>query len=86
MTKLPKSIGKLKHLRYLNLYSTAITRLSDSICKLCNLQTLDLSGYKDLALLPRDMWKLVNLQYLDISETTIKEMSLHMSRLECLKT
>jgi hypothetical protein len=86
MTELPKSIGKIKHLRYLNLSSTAIKMLPDSLCKLCNLQTLDLSGCVDLTLLPRDMWKLINLRHLDISETAIKEMPMQLSRLECLQT
>jgi len=38
MTELPESIGKIKHLRYLNISSTTIKRLPDSIYKLCNLQ------------------------------------------------
>jgi hypothetical protein len=86
MTKLPKSIGKIKHLRYLNLSFTAIKMLPDSLCKLCNLQTLDLSGCKDLTLLPRDMWKLINLRHLDISKTAIKEMPMQLSKLKCLQT
>jgi Leucine-rich repeat (LRR) protein len=86
MTKLPESIGKIKHLRYLNLSSTAITRLPDSICKLCNLQTLNLSECKDLSALPRDMRKLINLRHLDISGTAITEMPMQLGRLKCLQT
>ncbi|XP_059441963.1 putative disease resistance RPP13-like protein 1 [Corylus avellana] len=86
MTELPESIGKIKHLRYLNISSTAIKRLPDSICKLCNLQTLNLSFCYGIAVLPRDMWKLTNLHHLDIAGTAIKEMPMQLGRLKCLQT
>ncbi|XP_059440702.1 putative disease resistance RPP13-like protein 1 [Corylus avellana] len=86
MTELPESIGKMKHLRYLNLSFTTIKRLPDSICKLCNLQTLNLSGCKDLSILPSDVGKLVNLRHLDITGTVIKEMPMQLGRLKCLQT
>jgi len=86
INELPESIGKIKHLRYLNLSSTGIRRLPDSICKLCNLQTLNLSRCKYLAALPRDMRKLINLRHLDINETAIKEMPMQLGRLKCLQT
>jgi hypothetical protein len=86
MTELPESIGKMKHLRYLNISFTTIKRLPDFICKLCNLQTLNLSGCKDLSVLPSDVWKLVNLRHLNISGTSIKEMPMQLGRLKCLQT
>nr|POE53059.1 putative disease resistance protein [Quercus suber] len=86
MTDLPDSIGKIKHLRYLNLSFTAVKRLPDSICKLCNLQTLKLLGCRCLAVLPKDMWRLINLRHLDISETSLKEMPIQLGRLKCLHT
>lgn len=86
MTDLPDSISKIKHLRYLNLSFTAVKRLPDSICKLCNLQTLKLLGCRYLAVLPKDMWRLINLRHLDISETSLKEMPIQLGRLKCLHT
>ena len=67
-TEFPNSIGKLIHLRYLDIsYSIAIKRLPDSICELCNLQALNLSYCSSLATFPRDMHKLYNLQILNLS-------------------
>jgi Leucine-rich repeat (LRR) protein len=85
-TELPDSIGKLKYLRYFDLSFTEVQRLPDSICQLCNLQTLILSMCKQLAALPREMYKLVNLRHLDISGTRITEMPKQFGRLKSLQT
>jgi Leucine-rich repeat (LRR) protein len=87
ITKLPYSIGKLIHLLYLELSYTLIKRLPNSICKLFNLQVLNLSRSSDLAALPRDVHKLFNLRHLDIIDTPcMKETPRHLDRLKCLQT
>ncbi|KAG7950904.1 hypothetical protein I3843_13G140500 [Carya illinoinensis] len=75
-----------KHLRHLDVSWTPIRKLPDSICKLCNLQTLRISECDNLTVLPRDIHKLINLRHLDFSETPIKEMPVHLGRLCCLRT
>ncbi|XP_059445030.1 putative disease resistance protein At3g14460 [Corylus avellana] len=67
LSELLDAIGKFKQLRYFNLTNTQIERLPDSICKLCNLQILNLSHCKSLVALPRDLHGLINLQILDLS-------------------
>ncbi|CAI0461782.1 unnamed protein product [Linum tenue] len=48
LSELPKSLSKLKHLRYMNLSGSSIRRLPATICKLYNLQTLILFECKEL--------------------------------------
>ena len=73
---LPKFIGNLKHLCYLDISYTSIKILPELVCCLYNLQTMILRGCEDLTELPSRMVKLINLHYLDLSRCdSLKEMS-----------
>ncbi|KAF2307894.1 hypothetical protein GH714_033223 [Hevea brasiliensis] len=81
---LPRSIGNLKHLKYLSLWNNFfLKRLPNSICKLQSLQALVLGGCDELEELPRDMKNMVNLRLLWI---TTKQKYLPPRGLGCLKS
>ncbi|XP_057742013.1 putative disease resistance protein At3g14460 isoform X2 [Arachis stenosperma] len=82
----PDSIDKLIHLRYLDLSKNVVHTLPESICNLCNLQTLKLKDCSRLTMLPNGMYKLVNLRHLDIRGTPLKEMPKGMGKLKQLQT
>ncbi|XP_065621808.1 putative disease resistance protein RGA4 [Quercus suber] len=65
ITKVPNSIGKLIHLKYLDLsFNKDIKTLPDSITTLLNLQVLKLDGCKGLKELPKKFRELVSLKHL----------------------
>lgn len=74
VTKLPKDIDKLIHLRYLNLSdNTHLQELPNKLCNLFNLQTLRLKGCTALLRLPEGMGKLLNLRHLYIDGCDLLE-------------
>ncbi|XP_058729596.1 putative disease resistance RPP13-like protein 1 isoform X2 [Vicia villosa] len=86
ITEVPKSIGDLLYLQYLNLSHTNIERLPSETCNLHNLQFLLLAGCKRLSELPKDMGKLVNLHHLDVSDTALRQFPVQIAKLENLQT
>ncbi|KAL5556226.1 hypothetical protein UlMin_038462 [Ulmus minor] len=85
ISQLPDSMGKLRHLRYLDLSFTSIRSLPESICLLFNLQTLKLRGCRDLIRLPKDMHRLINLRYLCFSGYSLLDMPIQISKLKNLQ-
>ena len=63
--KVPKSISKLTHLRYLDLSFCPFEVLPDAITRLYNLQTLELSHCQYLKEFPKDTKELINLRHLE---------------------
>ncbi|GMN56860.1 hypothetical protein TIFTF001_027647, partial [Ficus carica] len=85
--KVPDTIGKLKHLRYLHLSGTSIARLPVSITKLVNLQKLNLKYCRDLRELPNEIHKLVNLKHLELKGCdSITHMPRGLGKLTKLQT
>ncbi|QHO51963.1 Putative disease resistance RPP13-like protein [Arachis hypogaea] len=78
---LPDSIDKLIQLRYLGLSGSGIEVLPQSLCNMCNLQTLKLEGCSKLTMLPNGMYNLVNLRHLNIRRTHLKKMPTGMGKL-----
>jgi Leucine-rich repeat (LRR) protein len=85
--RLPKSIGDLKLLRFLDLSQTTITSLPDSIATLYNLQTMILEHCSYLKKLPSTFGNLVNLRHLNIQGANALEgMPPQMDKLTCLQS
>ncbi|XWS16261.1 hypothetical protein CRYUN_Cryun34aG0069900 [Craigia yunnanensis] len=86
--ELPSQMGKLIHLRYLNLEGNRRLRnLPPTLCDLCNLQTLNIRSCSSLKGLPYGIERLINLRHLQNAETYgFKFMESGIQRLTRLQT
>ncbi|KAJ6417865.1 hypothetical protein OIU84_001281 [Salix udensis] len=85
--EIPKEVGKLIHLRHLNLEGCReLVSLPETICDLCNLQSLDVCGCESLNELPGAIGKLVNLRHLCIDGSGVAFMPKGIERLTSLRT
>lgn len=67
--QIPKEVGKLMHLRLLNLSESGFQTLPDIVCELWNLQTLYLRRCRFLKTLPKKISNLTNLVNLDTTDS-----------------
>ncbi|KAL3507497.1 hypothetical protein ACH5RR_032879 [Cinchona calisaya] len=85
---LPKSFGKLSHLRYFDISYSRIEILPNSFCELYNLETLRVRNCLSLRKFPKNFKNLVNLRHFDfyIEDNSSDVMPLEIGRLNCLRT
>ncbi|KAB5530107.1 hypothetical protein DKX38_020188 [Salix brachista] len=85
--EIPKEVGKLMHLRHLNLEGCRkLVSLPKTMCDLCNLQSLDVIRCWSLKELPQAIVKLINLRHLCIYDSGVAFMPKGIGRLTCLRT
>ncbi|KAJ6748252.1 hypothetical protein OIU79_029378 [Salix purpurea] len=85
--EIPKEVGKLIHLRHLNLeWCRELVSLPETMCDLCNLQSLDVNWCLSLKELPRAIGKLIKLRHLCIYDSGVAFMPKGIERLTCLRT
>ncbi|KAH0720504.1 hypothetical protein KY290_005450 [Solanum tuberosum] len=81
--ELSAKIGKLIHLRYLDLSNTKIIALPNSICELYNLQTFRVDRCYPL---PYEMGNMISLRHIYCHSRSQSQMPLNMGQLTCLQT
>lgn len=87
ITGLPSTVGRPFHLRWLNLSRLDLVELPYTICKLYNLQPLNLYPCRRLQKIHRRLGKLINLRYLNIRETeSVSALPQGIGKLSNLRT
>ncbi|XP_019189984.1 PREDICTED: putative disease resistance RPP13-like protein 1 [Ipomoea nil] len=86
LQKLPKEIGDLLQLRYIDLSWSNIEELPDSICSLDNLEILDLKSCQCLSRLPEGIGNLCHLRKIDLRWSKIEELPDSICSLDNLQT
>ncbi|KAH9685795.1 hypothetical protein KPL70_014098 [Citrus sinensis] len=85
--EIPENVGKLIHLKYLNLSELGIEILPETLCELYNLHKLDIRECRYLRELPAGIGKLKNMRSLLNDKTySLKYMPIGISRLTSLRT
>ncbi|KAJ4702701.1 NB-ARC domain-containing disease resistance protein [Melia azedarach] len=85
--EIPEEVAKLIHLAYLNLSGQEMERLPETICRLYNLQTLNISRCQFLRELPQGTGNLINLRHLLNNETrALSFIPVGIERLTHLRT
>ncbi|KAL6850527.1 hypothetical protein ACP4OV_021154 [Aristida adscensionis] len=83
--ELPQSVGKLKHMRYLDISLSPINVLPNSISILHNLHTLHLSNCRNLRILPMSICSLQNLETLNLSACSLHNLPDSIEKLQNLQ-
>uniref|UniRef100_K4D156 Disease resistance R13L4/SHOC-2-like LRR domain-containing protein n=1 Tax=Solanum lycopersicum TaxID=4081 RepID=K4D156_SOLLC len=81
--ELSDKIGKLIHLRYLDLSDTKITTFPHSICEIYNLQTHRFYKFGSLLALPYEMGNMISLQHIYFCSRS--QTPLNMGQLTCFR-
>jgi len=85
--EIPNEVGKLIHLRHLNLTDCKkLKSLPETMCDLCNLQSLDVTLCRSLNELPRAIGKLIKLRHLRIDDSGVAFIPKGIERITCLRT
>ncbi|KAL0836437.1 hypothetical protein Bca101_088326 [Brassica carinata] len=84
--KLPDSIGKLIHLRYLNIEAAGVSHLPASLRNLKLLIYLNLNVNNSFTFVPNVLMEMIGLRYLILPETMNMKTKLELSQLVKLET